>query len=138
MRKIFSRLRSPGAALAALFLSLWMGAAGAADAAGASAGRVAIATSIRPPDVVVAVGGWYRVDAVGGTFQPAETLTHVEVALYDPELSLQADGTPFAKSLSRSSGAWPDGPENEAGKLGYEVSPNVLGDNNHSLFGKPD
>ena len=142
MKTIFSRLRSPGAALAALFLSLGMVAAGAMGAAGVSAssgvGSVAIAPSIRPPDVVVAVGGWYRVDAVGGTFQPAEMLTHVEVALYDPELSLRAGGTPFAKSLSRSSGAWPDGPENEAGKLGYEVSPNVLGDSNGSLYGKPD
>ncbi len=104
----------------------------------AGALTVTMAPSTRPVEAVVEVGGWYRIDAVGGTFQPADTLTHLEIALYDPAEPLEADGTPFARSRSRSPGAWPDGPEDDAGDLGCEVVPDVLCDRNSSPFGEPD
>ncbi len=87
---------------------------------------------------VVAIGNWHKLsDENGWTFRPASTVYHLEVALYDPTEALLPGQTPFAKFLARTSGEWPDGPENEVGELGDEVSPNVLGDRNTNLYSKP-
>jgi hypothetical protein len=99
---------------------------------------VTIVPTDRPPEAIVSVGDWYAVDGVGGTFQVDEPVTHLEVALYDPAAVLEANGTPFGGSLARSSGDWPDGPENDDGVLGCEVVDGVLCDRNSALFGKPD
>ena len=87
---------------------------------------------------VAAIGNWHKLsDANGWTFRPANTTYHLEVALYDSAEALLPGQTPFAQFLVRTSGEWPDGPENDLGELGDEVSPNVLGDKNTNLFGKP-
>jgi hypothetical protein len=87
---------------------------------------------------VVSIGSWYELsDSAGWTFRPETDVDHVELALYDSTTALAAGTTPFEQHRTRTSGFWPDGPENELGELGYEVSTNVLGDNNQHLYGKP-
>ncbi len=87
---------------------------------------------------VVSIGSWYELsDSAGWTFQPETDTDHVEFALYGSDTELAAGTTPFEQHQTRTSGLWPDGPENESGELGDEVSPNVLGDNNQHLYGKP-
>ena len=56
---------------------------------------------------------------------------------YGSDTELAAGTTPFEQHQTRTSGSWPDGPENVSGELGYEVSPGILGDNNAHLYGKP-
>ncbi|MEJ2722616.1 MAG: FlgD immunoglobulin-like domain containing protein, partial [bacterium] len=68
----------------------------------------------------------------------ATPVERLELGLYGEGEGLAAGTVPFAYWYSRSSGAWPDGPENDLGELGFEVSPNVLGDDNGHLYGKPD
>jgi hypothetical protein len=88
-------------------------------------------------DRAVAIGSWYELsDAAGWTFRPQAEIDRVELALYAPSTELEAGVTPFAHHNARTSGLWPDGPENDLGELGYEVSPGVLGDNNQHLYGK--
>jgi hypothetical protein len=96
-------------------------------------------TAVTPAaDRVVPVGNWCRLSGSDGwTFRPAENIRHVELALYGPAAALAAGDTPFEQQISRASGLWPDGPENEQEELGYEVSPGVLGDNNQHLYGRP-
>ncbi len=103
-----------------------------------AAGEVEIAAVPGPPDVVASTGSWYQLPLVGGTFRPAEPIRHLEVALYDATAALDAGPGPFKQSITRSSGGWPDGPENAAGNFGYAVAPNVLGDLNTSPYGRPN
>jgi hypothetical protein len=87
---------------------------------------------------VVSIGCWYELsDGSGWTFRPEVDIFHVELALYDSATALAAGTTPFEHHQTRTSGLWPDGPENDLGELGFEVSPGVLGDNNQHLYGKP-
>jgi mannan endo-1,4-beta-mannosidase len=87
---------------------------------------------------VVSIGSWYELsDSAGWTFRPETDIDHVELALYGSDTELAAGTTPFEQHQTRTSALGPDGPENELGELGYEVSPNVLGDNNQHLYGKP-
>ena len=113
--------------------------AGVLPAAGNSATHtIEITTVSSAASRVVSVGNWYELsDGAGWTFRPEADISHVELALYDPAAELVAGTTPFDRSRSRTSGLWPDGPENALGELGYEVSPGVLGDNNQHLYGKP-
>ena len=86
---------------------------------------------------VVTIGSWYELsDSAGWTFRPETDIAHVELSLYDSDMGLVAGTTPFEQYQTRTVGLWPDGPENELGKLGFEVSSNVLGDNNQHLYGK--
>ena len=96
-------------------------------------------TSVSPGgERVVSIGSWYELsDSAGWTFQPETDTDHVEFALYGSATVLAAGTTPFEQHQTRTSALWPDGPEDELGELGYEVSPNVLGDNNQHLYGKP-
>jgi mannan endo-1,4-beta-mannosidase len=96
-------------------------------------------TSVSPgAERDVSIGSWYELsDTDGWTFQPETDTDHVELALYGSDTELAAGTTPFEQHQTRTSALWPDGPENESGELGYEVSPNVLGDNNQHLYGKP-
>jgi len=88
---------------------------------------------------VVSIGSWYELsDTDGWIFQPETDTDHVEFALYGSDTELAAGTTPFEQHQTRTSALWPDGPEDESGELGYEVSPNVLGDNNQHLYGKPN
>jgi hypothetical protein len=97
-----------------------------------------ITTGSPGAEQVVSIGSWYRLsDNAGWTFHPEEDIDRVELALYDSTAVLAAGTTPFGQYGTRTSGLWPDGPENELGELGYEVSPNVLGDNNQHLYGRP-
>jgi len=97
-----------------------------------------ITTVLPDSERVVSIGSWYQLsDSAGWTFRPETDIDHVELALYDSTAALAVGTTPFEQHQTRMSGLWPDGPENELGELGYEVSPNVLGDNNQHLYGKP-
>jgi hypothetical protein len=99
---------------------------------------IRIASASPGGERVVSIGSWYELsDSAGWTFRPETDIDHVELALYDSTTALAAGTTPFEQRRTRTSGLWPDGPENELGELGYEVSPNVLGDNNQHLYGKP-
>jgi hypothetical protein len=114
-------------------------ALGVPPAAGSSAAHtIHITTVTAPAQQVVSVGSWYELsDASGWTFRPETEIDCVELALYDAAMGLVVGVTPFERQQTRASGLWPDGPENELGELGYEVSPGVLGDNNQHLYGKP-
>jgi hypothetical protein len=102
-----------------------------------SAYTVRIKTVAPAAERIVSIGSWYELsDSAGWTFRPGTDITHVELAIYDSTMALEAGTTPFEHCHMRTSGLWPDGPENELGELGYEVSPNVLGDNNQHLYGK--
>ncbi len=97
-----------------------------------------IANASPAAERVVSIGSWYEFsDIAGWTFRPETDIDHVEFALYDSITALAAGTTPFDHHRARTSGLWPDGPENELGELGYEVSPNVLGDSNQHLYGEP-
>jgi hypothetical protein len=98
---------------------------------------IQITTVLPAAERVVSIGSWYECsDAAGWTFRPETDIEHLELALYDSTAALAAGTTPFEQHQTRTSGFWPDGPENQLGDLGYEVSPNVLGDNNQHLCGK--
>jgi len=102
-----------------------------------SAYTVRINTVALAAERIISIGSWYELsDSAGWTFQPATDIAQVELAIYDPTMDLAAGTTPFERCHTRTSGLWPDGPENALGELGYEVSPNVLGDNNQHLYGK--
>ena len=102
-----------------------------------SAHTIQITAVLPAAERVVSIGSWYELsDGVGWTFRPETDIYHVELAIYDSATALAAGATPFAQHETRTSELWPDGPENELGELGYEVSPNVLGDNNQHLCGK--
>jgi hypothetical protein len=99
---------------------------------------IQITTVLPAAERVVSIGSWYECsDEAGWTFRPETVIEHLELALYDSTAALVAGTTPFEQYQTRTSELWPDGPENELGELGYEVSPNVLGDNNQHLYGKP-
>jgi len=106
---------------------------------GNSSARTIQITTVAPgAQRVVSIGSWYKLsDGSGWTFRPETDIFHVELALYDSTAALAAGTTPFEWHQTRTSALWPDGPENELGELGFEVSPNVLGDNNQHLYGKP-
>jgi len=100
---------------------------------------VQIATVTPGAERTVSVGSWYELsDGSGWVFRPDTDIDHVELAFYGLAEAWAVGATPFVHHQLRSSGLWPDGPENDLGQLGYEVSPNVLGDNNQYLYGKPD
>lgn len=102
-----------------------------------SAHTIRITTVLPSAERVVSIGSWYELsDSAGWTFRPGSDIDHVELALYDSAMTLAAGTTPFEQHQTRTSELWPDGPENELEELGYEVSPNVLGDNNQHLYGK--
>ena len=113
--------------------------AGVHSAAGNSfAHTVQITAVSQAAQQVVAIGSWYELsEGSGWSFQPETEIFHLDLALYDSATALAAGTTPFDRHQSHSSGLWPDGPENTLGELGYEVSPNVLGDSNQHLYGKP-
>lgn len=87
--------------------------------------------------VPVAIGGWYPFDGGGGFLVSEEPIVHLEIALYDSTVAIDAGSTPFREARARFSNLWPDGPENGSGDLGCEIAPNILGDCNSSPFGKP-
>jgi hypothetical protein len=103
-----------------------------------SAYTIQITTESPATQRIVSIGKWYELsDGPGWMFRPETDIFHLELVLYDPAVALEAGTTPFKWHYTRMSGLWPDGPENELGALGYEVSPGVLGDNNQHLYGKP-
>jgi len=112
---------------------------GVQPASGSSSTHTIQITTVPPAaERVVSIGSWYELsDSAGWTFRPETDMYHVELALYDSTTALAAGTTPFEQYRTRTSALWPDGPENEFGELGYEVSPNVLGDNNQHLYGRP-
>jgi hypothetical protein len=113
--------------------------AGVLPASGSRSTHTIEITSVSPgAERVVSIGSWYELsDSDGWTFRPDTDVYHLELALYDSATALAAGTTPFEQHRTRTSALWPDGPENELGELGYEVSPNVLGDHNQHLYGKP-
>jgi hypothetical protein len=112
---------------------------GSYAASGSSSARTIRITAVPAGgERVVSIGSWYELsDGAGWTFRPETNVDQLEVSLYDSAAGLAVGTTPFGRHQSRTSGLWPDGPENNLGELGYEVSPNVLGDNNQHLYGKP-
>jgi hypothetical protein len=102
-----------------------------------SAHTIQITTVSPAAGRVASIGSWYELsDGSGWTLRPETDIFHLELALYDSTTALAAGTTPFEWHQTRTSGLWPDGPENEPGELGYGVSPGVLGDNNQHLYGK--
>jgi hypothetical protein len=109
----------------------------AAVGAGASGTAVDVVPAGGAVSRTVAVGTWHALTPGDWTFQPVEPIGHLEIAIYDSALTLEAGSGPLPSSVRRNSGAGVDGPEDASGNLGCESNPGVLCDSNRTLFGKP-